>query len=75
MKIRLTYVQALNIDKENDTLLELPEGATVSEVYDRLDIPADRQRFVRAVVNGTERRPTYELEDEDNLHLFIHIRS
>lgn len=75
MKVRLTYVRALDIDEENDTLLELAEGTTVGEVYDRLDIPPDRQRFVRAVVNGEKQKAAYELEEGDNLHLFIHIRS
>jgi len=48
--------------------IELSEGATLQDIYDRLGIPPDEVKT--AFVNSTMRQPDYVLHDGDDVGIF-----
>jgi sulfur carrier protein ThiS len=73
MKITVSHVHPLEIDVEDDAELEIEENMTVDELLDQLDIPQEKQQFVRPEINGEEKRLSAKLNPGDHLHLFMHV--
>lgn len=51
------------------TTLELPQGATINDVVQQLEI----KQNVSASVNGAEVETSHVLQDGEELHMFRHI--
>jgi sulfur carrier protein ThiS len=51
------------------TTLNLPDGATVDDVAEQLEI----KQNVSAAVNGVEVETNHVLQDGEDLHMFRHI--
>ncbi len=73
MKITVSHVHPLEIDVKDDAELEVEENITVDELLDQLDIPQEKQQFVRPEINGEEKRLSAKLNSGDHLHLFMHV--
>ncbi len=75
MEITLRYVRMLDIsDVDYDSTMEIPAGATVTDVLDELEIDEDKQQFIQPEINGEEERLETTLSDGDELFLFLPIQ-
>lgn len=75
MKIKLSYTGYLKlVGARNGDIVEVPEGASISDVMTQFGIPAHQQRHLIPFVNGDEQRKlNTSLNDGDELTLVIQI--
>jgi hypothetical protein len=73
MKIKLSYVGWLKLPVKTGSVVEIAEGATVSDVMTSFHIPKHQQRHITPFVNDEEQKPSFVLRENDDLMLVIAI--
>lgn len=74
MKILLEYTAVLDAKGvSSGSLLDLPDGACVTDVLDLLLMKKDHQKYVVPFVNGDKKLLTDVLRDGDKLTLSLPI--
>lgn len=74
MKIVLSYTGFLRFEnRTSGDMFEVPDGATIRQLLEKLGIRPEHIRFVIAMVNGEKRRPGCVLNDGDELMLHLPV--
>ena len=74
MQIKLSYVGYLKFEGvQTGDLIEVDDGATISDVLANYKIPPHQQRFLTTFVNEEEQSLRYQLQDGDELMVIIQI--
>ena len=73
MKIRLTYVGWLKLGVKSGSMVDVSEGATVTDVMTQFGIPSHQQRFITPFVDNEEQKRSYALKENDELTLVISV--
>jgi hypothetical protein len=72
MKVKIELLGLLHIKGvKNNSIIEVNEGATVSDIYTVLNILKDHQRFIIPFINGTEVRKSATINDGDTVKIFL----
>ena len=74
MKIHLEYTAVLDAKGvSSGSVVELPDGAAVTDVLDLLHVKKDHQKYVVPFVNGGKKRLADKLRDGDKLTLSLPV--
>ncbi len=68
MKVKIKLFATLRKFGPEEQVMELPEGATVEDAIQRIDIPGNLPLL--KIVNGEHRPPRHLLKEGDELALF-----
>jgi molybdopterin converting factor small subunit len=72
MKVKIEIVGLLHIKGvKNNSIIEIKDGATISDIYNDLNILKDHQRFILPFVNGAEVRKSTAVNDGDTVKIFL----
>ena len=72
MKVKIELLGLLHIKGvKNNSFIEVKDGATVSDIYNELNILKDHQRFIIPFINGTEVRKSANVKDGDIVKIFL----
>jgi molybdopterin converting factor small subunit len=74
MKVTIEYMGFFNIeDVPNNSELEVPDGLTVGELLDRLDVKEEDRTYLVPLINRQRKDMRSELSDGDNLFLYFPV--
>lgn len=74
IKIKVSYIGVLDIrDVENNSIIDVDEGATVKEVLGLLGVKPMHVKYVITTVNDETKKSSYVLHNNDHLSLFLPI--
>ena len=72
MKIFIEWIGLLHIEEiKNHSFIELDDSATITNLYDRLGINKEHQKFISCFVNGLEKKMFTVLNADDKVKLFL----
>ena len=72
MKVKIELLGLLHIKGvKNNSFIEIKEGATISDLYNELNILKDHQKFIIPFINGREVRKSATVNDEDTVKIFL----
>ncbi len=72
MKITLTYNGVMQIPRyKRGEEIEVPEGATPTDVMTLCEIKPDHQKYIIPFINNQEARARTPLKEKDELSLFL----
>lgn len=74
MKVLLEYTAVLDAKGvSSGSVIDLPDGAVVTDVLDLLHVKKDHQKYVVPFVNGDKKRLADKLHDGDKLTLSLPV--
>ena len=74
VKVTIEYMGFLQIaGVPNNSELDLPEGLTVEELLDRIDVKEKDRTYLVPLVNRKRRNLVTELQDGDSLFLYYPV--
>lgn len=74
MKIYLEFVAMLHVkDQISGSIFVAPDGSTVTDLLNKLEISPDHQRVVTAFINDAKVAHSHKLKDGDKVFLSIPI--
>ena len=68
MQVRVKLFATLRINREKEALLDLPEGTTVGQIIENLNIKKEEVTII--FVNGRSAKLDHNLANDDTLSLF-----
>ncbi len=72
MKIYIEWIGLLHIDSvKNRSIIEVKDNATISVLFDELQIRKDHQKYISCFINGSEKKPFSMLHPDDKVKLFL----
>ena len=72
MKIKLELLGLLHIkDVKNNSIIDIKNGSTISDLYNELNILKDHQKFIIPFINGSEVRKSTTVNDGDTVKIFL----
>ena len=74
VRITLSYTGYLKFEgAKSGSMIDVREGATVSDVLTGFDVPSEQHRFLRLFVNDQAVDPAHVLNDGDELLAIMQI--
>lgn len=74
MKIKIEYTAIIKIDGlSNNSIIEINEGFSVSDLLDKYKIPKEHQKFIIPIINKEEKTLSDKLKENDNLFLYMPV--
>ena len=72
MKVKIELLGLLHIKGvKNNSFIEIKEGASISDLYNELNILKDHQKFIIPFINGSEVRKSATVNDGDTVKIFL----
>jgi molybdopterin converting factor small subunit len=72
MKIYFEWIGLLHIQTaKNHSFIELESNSTISQLYDKLEIKKEHQKYISCFVNGSEKKMFSVLNEGDKIKLFL----
>ena len=72
MKIKIELLGLLHIKGvKNNSFIEIKDGATISDLYNELNILKDHQKFIIPFINGSEVRKRSSISEGDTVKIFL----
>ena len=74
MKVTVEYTGVLDIKAvPSGGLVEIPDGATVFALLDRLGVDPEHRKFITPLVNNTKARNSTVLSGGDRVYLLLPV--
>jgi sulfur carrier protein ThiS len=74
MKIHIGYTGFLKIREiEKNPVIEMPEGSTIMDLFQRIGLKKDAQRNVQAFINQDAAWKSTKLKDNDQVTIVAYI--
>ncbi len=72
MKIYVEWTGLLHIHEiKNKSFVELENNSTVSNLFDKLKLKKEHQKYISCFVNGSEIKKSNVLKEGDKVKLFL----